>query len=250
MSIRNHAFGYLPAGDTLKTCAGDHAGHPGRVPGPAAAARPPPPRSSRVMTRPAPPRPGQRRLTSAPRPPGSAPSPPPLPWHPVIAAWPGTPGVSCTAERTRQWPRPRRSRPGSRQPQPARQPGRPPRWPGAQAVAVQAAASLTLAALLWPLIPAAGASRLAAVHTPGQRQPLRPLPGPSRPWSCPGPGRRRTGRDVPGGPPGTVPRPCAITPGGRGGVGAPGPVHRRGLRLLPPELVRMLGGRSQGCSRN
>src|ERR1035437_7578605 len=45
-------FGYPPAGDTLKTCAGDHAGHPSRVPGPAAAARPPP-CSSRVMTRPA-----------------------------------------------------------------------------------------------------------------------------------------------------------------------------------------------------
>src|ERR1022692_4036748 len=43
-------FGYPPAGDTLKTCAGDHAGHPSRVPGPAAR---PPPCSSRVMTRPA-----------------------------------------------------------------------------------------------------------------------------------------------------------------------------------------------------
>ena len=45
----------------------------------------------------------------------------------------------------------------------------------AQAVAVQVAASLTLAALLWPLIPAARAvADLASAL--GQRRPLRPLP--------------------------------------------------------------------------
>ena len=46
---------------------------------------------------------------------------------------------------------------------------------GAQAVAVQAAASITLAALLWPLIPAARAvAGLASALR--QRLPLRPLP--------------------------------------------------------------------------
>ena len=45
----------------------------------------------------------------------------------------------------------------------------------AQAVVVQAAASLTLAALLWPLIPAARAVADLA-SAPGQRRPLRPLP--------------------------------------------------------------------------
>ena len=43
---------------------------------------------------------------------------------------------------------------------------------GAQAVAVQAAASITLAALLWPLIPAATQSPGLASAL-GQRRPLR-----------------------------------------------------------------------------
>ena len=38
-------------------------------------------------------------------------------------------GVSSTTERTRQWPGPCRSRPGSRWTQPGRQPGRSSRWP-------------------------------------------------------------------------------------------------------------------------
>jgi hypothetical protein len=46
---------------------------------------------------------------------------------------------------------------------------------GAEAVAVQAAASITLAALLWPLIPAArAAAGLASALDPWL--PLRPLP--------------------------------------------------------------------------
>lgn len=44
---------------------------------------------------------------------------------------------------------------------------------GAQAVALRAAASLTLAALLWPLIPAARAVAGLA-GTLGQRRPLQP----------------------------------------------------------------------------
>ena len=75
MSIRNHAFRHL-ADDTLETCAGDHASHPTRVPGPAAAAKNATARSSRVMTGPAHTRHGQRRRTSGrgpvPQPPGSA----------------------------------------------------------------------------------------------------------------------------------------------------------------------------------
>ena len=55
---------------------------------------------------------------------------------------------------------------------------------GAQAVAVQATASLTLAALLWPLIPAAHAvAGLASAL--GQRLPLHLLPEQQRSWSCP-----------------------------------------------------------------
>ena len=56
----------------------------------------------------------------------------------------------------------------------------------AQAAAVQAAASLTLAALVWPLIPAAGAvAGLAGAL--GQRRPLRPLPD-QQVLVMPGPG--------------------------------------------------------------
>ena len=52
---------------------------------------------------------------------------------------------------------------------------------GAEAVAVQAAASITLAALLWPLIPAARAvAGLASAL--GQRLPLRPLPEQQVAW--------------------------------------------------------------------
>ena len=110
---------------------------------------------------------------------------------------------------------------------------------GAQAVAVQAAASLTLAALLWPLIPAAGAAAGLA-STLGQRQPLRPLPG-QQAVVMPGPGGAGRAATVPGGPPGTVPAAGAITLG----------VEEEFVLLDPstgaavpaaPELVRMLGG--------
>ena len=110
----------------------------------------------------------------------------------------------------------------------------------AQAVAVQAAASITLAALLWPLIPAAhAAADLASALDPWL--PLRPLPEQQVVVEMPGsdgPGRAAT---VPGGAPGAVRAADAITLG----------VEEEFVLLDPstgatvlagPELVRMLGG--------
>ncbi len=77
---------------------------------------------------------------------------------------------------------------------------------GAQAAVVQAAASLTLAALLWPLIPAARAvAGLASAL--GQRLPLRPLPEQQVVAVMPGPGGAGRAATVPRGPPGGCPRP-------------------------------------------
>jgi carboxylate-amine ligase len=111
---------------------------------------------------------------------------------------------------------------------------------GAQAVAVQAAASLTLAALLWPLIPAAHAmAGLASALD--QRRPLRPPPEQQVVVVRPGPGGAGRAAPVPGGPPGTVRAAAAITLG----------VEEEFVLLDPatgatvvaaPELVRMLGG--------
>jgi carboxylate-amine ligase len=108
-----------------------------------------------------------------------------------------------------------------------------------QAAAVQAAASVTLAALLWPLIPAAGAvAGLASAL--GQRLPQRPLPE-QQVLVRPGSGGAGRGATMPGGPPGTVRAAGAITLG----------VEEEFLLLDPstgatvlaaPELVRMLGG--------
>jgi hypothetical protein len=89
---------------------------------------------------------------------------------------------------------------------------------GAQAVTVQAAASLTLTALLWPLIPAVRAfAGLAGVL--GQWLPPSPLP--EQEASAPGevaaglPGSGGAGRatKLPGGPPGAVPAGGVITLG-------------------------------------
>ena len=110
---------------------------------------------------------------------------------------------------------------------------------GAQAVAVQAAASLTLAALLWPLIPAAHAvADLASALGPWL--PLRPLPE-QQVVVMPGSGGAGRAATVPGGPPGAVRAAGAITLG----------VEEEFVLLDPstgatvlagPELVRMLGG--------
>ncbi|MFI5063812.1 MAG: glutamate--cysteine ligase, partial [Streptosporangiales bacterium] len=110
---------------------------------------------------------------------------------------------------------------------------------GAQAVAVQAAASITLAALLWPLIPAAHAvAGLASVL--GQRLPLHLLPE-QQAVVMRGSGGAGRAAMVPGGPPGPVRAAAAITLG----------VEEEFVLLDPstgatvlagPELVRMLGG--------
>ena len=110
----------------------------------------------------------------------------------------------------------------------------------AEAVAVQAAASLTLAALLWPLIPAARAvAGLASAL--GPRLPLRPLPEQQVVVVRPGPGGAGRAATVPGGRPGAVRAAGAITLG----------VEEEFVLLDPstgatvlagPELVRMLGG--------
>ena len=111
---------------------------------------------------------------------------------------------------------------------------------GAEAVAVQAAASITLAALLWPLIPAARAvAGLASALGPWP--PLRPLPEQQVVVVGPGIGRCGTGRDGARRRAGGGARGLRDHAGGGGGVRAPGPVHRR-HGAGPPDLVRMLGG--------
>ena len=110
---------------------------------------------------------------------------------------------------------------------------------GAEAVAVQAAASLTLAALLWPLIPAARAMAGLASAL-GEWLPLRPLPE-QQVVVMPGSGGAGRPATVPGGAPGAVRAAGAITLG----------VEEEFVLLDPstgatvlagPDLVRMLGG--------
>ena len=109
----------------------------------------------------------------------------------------------------------------------------------AEAVAVQAAASITLAALWWPLIPAARAvAGLASALGPWL--PLRPLPE-QQVVVMPGSGGAGRAVTVPGGAPGAVRAADAVTLG----------VEEEFVLLDPstgatvlagPELVRMLGG--------
>src|SRR5271166_302156 len=111
---------------------------------------------------------------------------------------------------------------------------------GAEAVAAQAVASLTLAALLWPLIPAARAvAGLASAL--GQWRPLRPLPEQPVVVVTPGSDGAGRGATVPGGRPGAVHAAAAITLG----------VEEEFVLLDPstgatvlagPDLVRMLDG--------
>ena len=110
----------------------------------------------------------------------------------------------------------------------------------AEAVAAQAAASITLAALVWPLIPAArAAAGLASALGPWL--PLRPVPEQQAVAARPGSGGARRAATVPGGRPGAVRAAAAITLG----------VEEEFVLLDPstgatvlagPDLVRMLGG--------
>ena len=109
----------------------------------------------------------------------------------------------------------------------------------AQVVAVQAAASITLAALLWPLIPAAHAvAGLASAL--GQRLPLRPLPE-QQVVVMPGSGGAGRAATVPGGPSGAVRAAGAITLGVEEEFVLLDP-STGAVVLAGPELVRMLGG--------
>ena len=110
---------------------------------------------------------------------------------------------------------------------------------GAQVVAVQAAASITLAALLWPLIPAAHAAAGLASAL-GQQLPLHPLPA-QQVVVIPGSGGAGRAATVPAGRSGAVRAASALTLGVEEefvlldpSTGAP--------VLAGPELVRMLGG--------
>ena len=111
---------------------------------------------------------------------------------------------------------------------------------GAEAVAVQAAASFTRAAVLWPPVAAAHAvAGLAGALGPWL--PLRPLPDQQVVVVMPGSGGAGRGATVPGGRPGAVRAAAAITLG----------VEEEFVLLDPstgaavpagPDLVRMLDG--------
>jgi carboxylate-amine ligase len=111
---------------------------------------------------------------------------------------------------------------------------------GAEAMAVQAAASITLAALLWPSISTAHAvAGLASAL--GQKLPLRPLPEQQVVVVMPGSGGAGRGAKVPSRRSGAVRAAGAITLG----------VEEEFVLLDPstgdtvpagPDLVRMLGG--------
>jgi glutamate---cysteine ligase / carboxylate-amine ligase len=108
---------------------------------------------------------------------------------------------------------------------------------GAQAVAVQAAASLTLAALLWPLIPAA---RAVAGLASALGQPLCPLPE-QQVVVMPGSGGAGRDTTVPGGAQGAVRAAGAVTLGVEEEFVLLDPSTGATV-LAAPELVRMLGG--------
>ena len=110
----------------------------------------------------------------------------------------------------------------------------------AEAVAVQAAASITLAALLWPLIPAAHAvAGLASAL--GQWLPLRPLPEQQVVVVMPGSGGAGRAATVPVSPSGTVRAAGAITLGVEEEFVLLDP-STGAVVLAGPELVRMLDG--------
>ncbi len=111
---------------------------------------------------------------------------------------------------------------------------------GAEAVAVQAAASLTLAALLWPLIPAAHAMAGLASAL-GEWRPLRPFPEQQVVVVMPGSGGAGRAATVPGGRSAAVRAAGAITLGVEEEFVLLDPATGATV-LAGPELVRMLGG--------
>ena len=109
----------------------------------------------------------------------------------------------------------------------------------AEAVAVQAAASITVAALLWPLIPAArAAADLASALGPWL--PLRPFPG-QQVAVMPGSGGAGRGATVPAGRSGAVGAAGAITLGVEEEFVLLDPSTGATV-LAAPELLQMLGG--------
>jgi len=111
---------------------------------------------------------------------------------------------------------------------------------GAEAVAVQAAASITRAALLWPLIPAAHAMA-GLVSALGPWLPLRPLPEQQVVVVMPGSGGAGRDATVPGGRPGAVRAADATTLGVEEEFVLLDPSTGAAV-LAGPDLVRMLGG--------
>ena len=108
----------------------------------------------------------------------------------------------------------------------------------AQAVAMQVAASITLAALLWPLIPAAHAM-VGLASALGQQ--LRPLPEQQVVVVMPGSGGAGRAATVPGGPPGPARAADAITLGVEEEFVLLDPSTGATV-LAAPDLVRILDG--------
>ncbi len=111
---------------------------------------------------------------------------------------------------------------------------------GAEAAAVQAAASFTLAALLWPLIPATHAM-VGLASALGPWLPLRPLPEQQVVVVMPGSGGAGRAVKVPGGRRGAVRAADAITLGVEEEFVLLDPSTGAAV-LAGPDLVRMLGG--------
>jgi glutamate---cysteine ligase / carboxylate-amine ligase len=111
---------------------------------------------------------------------------------------------------------------------------------GAEVAAVQVAASFTLAALLWPLVPAARAvAGLASVL--GQRLPLRPLPEQQVAVVMPGSGGAGRAATVPGARRAAVRAADTITLGVEEEFVLLDPSTGAAV-LAAPDLVRMLDG--------
>ena len=188
----------------------------------------PPPRSSRVMTRPAPPRPGRRGLASgygpAPQPPGSAPSPPPC-RHPRDSRMAGEARRVLT-DRKDQTIGPDPADPSRaaaiRDPDSSRARRRAGRRPGDGRAGGSLHHAGRAGVAADPRSPRSGRPGRRA----GPAAPAAPAPGPAGRGDA-RIGRCRTGRDGARRPAGDGARGRRDHARGRGGVRAPGPGHRR-----------------------